>query len=677
MFLIDNDTRPPVSDQFNVGRPLERPAAILLTRQLRGHPRTQRLHVHLRQPPARRHAAAAGRHQLQQHPDLERREEELVRRALSDRGASVRQPLGLPRRTTRSARPRRLAATCSASTTRPSRRIPGTRRRPTSAIGSSAPASSAFRATSSLSTFITLASGLGFTIDDNSRGSGDQPASDPALRGPAAGHVQLQERRLPDREDLPVPAAAAGVDRVRRASTSSTRRTSSCYDGFIPAAALDQPELRPAELHGRRQQPAVAVRPSLLVLGDAPRPRRADRRPAPAGGGRRGRLPAAGPRPRPGATDALTGRTRRSSRICRGARSCSSGSRPIPGPASSATGPGPTAGRPTSRRGNRQHRVGRIRALRACASPPSAAGCRATQVLDRDADDAAVLRRTDAAGARLVLSLRQPADRRARVAERAVVDRHRAAARRGADGAPLLRRRSRDRPPRRRASTGASTSSWMLAGDPGVLSHGWKPESGFLTGRWDHYCELMILYLLGIGSPTHAIPPASWRAWSRPTMTFERFAYVSAADPLFVHQYSHAWVDFRGRRECDATGHRLVRELRHRDPRAQGLLSEPVAGVSRLHATTCGGSRRPTAGRATSRGAVRRVTRTIDGSVVPAAAGGSLMFAPDITVPALREMQRRFGDRIYGRYGFADAFHPTERLGESGRDRHRSRASRC
>ena len=49
----------------------------------------------------------------------------------------------------------------------------------------------------------------------------------------------------------------------------------------------------------------------------------------------------------------------------------------------------------------------------------------------------------------------------------------------------------------------------------------------------------------------------------------------------------------------------------------------------------------------------------IDGSVVPAAAAGSLMFTPDITVPALREMRRRFGDRIYGRYGFADAFHPT------------------
>ena len=51
---------------------------------------------------------------------------------------------------------------------------------------------------------------------------------------------------------------------------------------------------------------------------------------------------------------------------------------------------------------------------------------------------------------------------------------------------------------------------------------------------------------------------------------------------------------------------------------------------------------------------------SIDGTVVPAAAAGSLMLAPDITLPAVREMRRRFGDRIYGRYGFADAFHPTD-----------------
>src|SRR5206468_6893490 len=61
--------------------------------------------------------------------------------------------------------------------------------------------------------------------------------------------------------------------------------------------------------------------------------------------------------------------------------------------------------------------------------------------------------------------------------------------------------------------------TWMLAGDPLLLSHGWKPETGFLEARWDQYCELMILYLLAIGSPTHPIPAKSWRAWRRPVVT--------------------------------------------------------------------------------------------------------------------------------------------------------------
>ena len=94
---------------------------------------------------------------------------------------------------------------------------------------------------------------------------------------------------------------------------------------------------------------------------------------------------------------------------------------------------------------------------------------------------------------------------------------------------------------------------WMRNGEPGLLSMGWKPESGFLSARWEHYCELMLLYILGIGSPTHALPPASWYAWRRPTVRFEGFAFIGAADPLFVHQYSHAWIDFRGRRENRAS----------------------------------------------------------------------------------------------------------------------------
>ena len=199
---------------------------------------------------------------------------------------------------------------------------------------------------------------------------------------------------------------------------------------------------------------------------------------------------------------------------------------------------------------------------------------------------------------------------------------------------------------------------WMLAGHPHLLSHGWKPESGFLAARWDRYCELMILYALAIGSPTHAIPAESWSAWSRPTMTFGEFSYISWSDPLFVHQYSHAWIDFRGRRERQTgIGWFENSAIATRAHKAFSLslsaefpgYTEPVWGItasdSKKGYVAWGGPPRHPA---------------IDGTVVPAAAGGSLMLTPDIAVAALRHMREHFGGRIYGRYGFADAFHPTD-----------------
>lgn len=203
---------------------------------------------------------------------------------------------------------------------------------------------------------------------------------------------------------------------------------------------------------------------------------------------------------------------------------------------------------------------------------------------------------------------------------------------------------------------------WMLASHPMLLSHGWKPESGFLQSRWDHYCELMILYLLGIGSPTHPIPAEAWRAWSRPTVTFQTFTYVGGPDPLFVHQYSHAWVDFRGRREGPSTSpanidwfENSVMATRAHKAFCLSLSPEFPGYSDHVWGVTASDSRK---GYVAWGGPPRHAA--LDGSVVPAAAAGSLMFTPDITVPALREMHRRFGGRIYGRYGFADAFHPTD-----------------
>lgn len=198
---------------------------------------------------------------------------------------------------------------------------------------------------------------------------------------------------------------------------------------------------------------------------------------------------------------------------------------------------------------------------------------------------------------------------------------------------------------------------WMLNGSPSLLSMGWTPEHGFLDARWSHYCELMALYLLAIGSPRTAIPADAWFAWSRPVVTFSTYQFVGAPDPLFVHQYSHAWIDFRGRRDARAPGvdwwqNSITATRAHRAfclslARKFPSYSAEVWGITASdgpHGYQAWGGP-PAHG-------------PIDGTIVPAAPGGSLMLTPDIALPALETMKVRWGATIYGRYGFADAFNP-------------------
>lgn len=199
--------------------------------------------------------------------------------------------------------------------------------------------------------------------------------------------------------------------------------------------------------------------------------------------------------------------------------------------------------------------------------------------------------------------------------------------------------------------------AWMLAGHPTLLSHGWKPETGFLKSRWTDYSEETMLYLLAIGSVTHPITKDAWYAWRRDRVRFEGYDYVASAAPLFIHQFSHAWVDYRGRRdrkpsnvnyfENSVTATRAHRLFCMQMAKEFKGYSENLWGITASDSAkgyvAWGGPPRDPA---------------IDGTVVPCAAAGSLMFTPDISLPALRAMKEKYGERIYGRYGFADAFNP-------------------
>lgn len=198
---------------------------------------------------------------------------------------------------------------------------------------------------------------------------------------------------------------------------------------------------------------------------------------------------------------------------------------------------------------------------------------------------------------------------------------------------------------------------WMLAGHPSLLSMGWRPETGFIETRWDRHFEQPILVLLGVGSATHPLNPEAWRAWKREWVRYDGYRYVAGAAPLFIHQYSQAWVDFRGRRDrgpphVDYFENSVIATRAHRQfcidlARRFPSYADDIWGITasdsvKGYVAWGGPPAQP----------------EIDGTVVPCAAAGSLMLTPDIALPALRRMRERFGDRIYGRYGFVDAFNP-------------------
>jgi hypothetical protein len=194
---------------------------------------------------------------------------------------------------------------------------------------------------------------------------------------------------------------------------------------------------------------------------------------------------------------------------------------------------------------------------------------------------------------------------------------------------------------------------WMLNGGT-TLSMGWHPESGFLDARWEHYCELMMIYLLGIGSPTHPLSADTWKAWTRPVLKYHGIEYISGNDPIFTHQYSQAWFDFRKKRDAytdyfdnsiKATkAHKLFcLSLRDRFPD----YSEDLWGISASDYaqgyTAWGGP--PPQG-------------PIDGSIVPCATGGSLAFLFEDCMRVLRNIRGRYREKAWNKYSFVDAFNP-------------------
>jgi hypothetical protein len=194
--------------------------------------------------------------------------------------------------------------------------------------------------------------------------------------------------------------------------------------------------------------------------------------------------------------------------------------------------------------------------------------------------------------------------------------------------------------------------SW-LAEDTSLLTHGWTPEVGFLPSRWDYYSELMMLYLLAMGAAHNPLPANTWNAWKRLIFEYDGMRYIGSFAPLFVHQYSQAWFDFRNQRDKYANYfqnsitatevHRqFCLELSKQFPDYSEELWGITASDSQHGYVVWGGP--PAMG-------------PIDGTVVPSAAGGSLTFLPAEALRVLKTMRSKYPSS-WTKYGFVNAFNP-------------------
>lgn len=220
-------------------------------------------------------------------------------------------------------------------------------------------------------------------------------------------------------------------------------------------------------------------------------------------------------------------------------------------------------------------------------------------------------------------------------------------------------------------------ADWPWACNGGAtVTHGWKPETGFLPYRWEGYDEALLLYVLGLGSPTHPLPTESYAAWVSTYQWKEVYGYEFLyGGPLFVHQYSHVWIDFRGIQDAFARDKGIdycensrratyvQREYAIRNPlqfagygqNFWGLTASDGPGwtTRRIHGV--------------DRSFFDYLARGVpygpdDGTIAPWAVVASLPFAPEIVLPTVWHLEDVYPQTI-GEYCFRCSFNlsfPTE-----------------
>ena len=216
-------------------------------------------------------------------------------------------------------------------------------------------------------------------------------------------------------------------------------------------------------------------------------------------------------------------------------------------------------------------------------------------------------------------------------------------------------------------------ADWHWAQNAGLtVTHGWKPERGFIKYRWNGYSEALILYVLGLASPTFPLPPESYRAWTKTYKWKKLYGHEFLyAGPLFIHQLSHMWIDFRGIQD----EYMSDKAIDYFENSRRAIYAQQAYAMRNPKKFV--GYDRYCWGITASDGpgpAVRRINgRTIrfhdyiaraipygpdDGTLAPWAVAGSLPFAPEVVLPSLKRLTK-YHPEMTSKYGFKCSYNRT------------------
>ena len=217
-------------------------------------------------------------------------------------------------------------------------------------------------------------------------------------------------------------------------------------------------------------------------------------------------------------------------------------------------------------------------------------------------------------------------------------------------------------------------ADWSWAQNGGAtVTHGWKPESGFLQWRWEGYDEALVLYILALGSPTYPLPESTYAAWTSTYRWEHGYGYdYLYAGPLFTHQLSHIWIDFRGIQDTFMRGKGIdyFENSRRATYVQQAYAIDNPLGFAHYgeHCWGLTASEGPGPDTIDVAGIERQffdyVGRGVpygpdDGTVAPWAVAASLPFAPEIVLPMLDYCIHDLKLTRSNRYGFKASFNPT------------------